>query len=66
MTPFFAPLSLITALPYLMYAVPSNYASYYELGYQYTGMFVGPVYLAAIFGIPRSTKMNNMKKSLNS
>ena len=65
MTPFFAPLSLITALPYLMYAVPSNYASYYELGYQYTGMFVGPVYLAAIFGIPNLLKFLKFRSVRN-
>ena len=64
-TPFFAPLTLITGLPYLIYALPSTYTSYYQLGYQYTDMFVGPVYIAAIFGIPRFLKLMKFRKKIN-
>ena len=31
--PLFSPLSLILLLPYIMYAMPSSYGAYYQLGY---------------------------------
>jgi uncharacterized membrane protein len=48
--PLFSPLSLILLLPYIMYAMPSSYAAYYQLGYQYTAMVVGAIYISAIIG----------------
>lgn len=48
--PLFSPLSLILSLPYVMYAVPSSYASYYQLGYQYSAMALGAIYISAIIG----------------
>lgn len=48
--PLTSPLSLIMSVPYMLYALPSSYGSYYELGEQYTGMVLGAVYLSAIFG----------------
>lgn len=49
--PFFSPLSLIMTLPYLLYAVPSNYSSYYQLGYQYSSMLTGPVFYGSVIGL---------------
>ncbi len=49
--PLFSPLSLILSLPYVMYAVPSSYASYYQLGYQYSAMVLGAIYISAILGL---------------
>ena len=48
--PLFSPLSLILLLPYIMYAVPSSYAAYYQLGYQYSAMVSGAIYISAIIG----------------
>ncbi|WP_298279703.1 DUF2079 domain-containing protein, partial [Ferroplasma sp.] len=46
--PLFSPLSLVLSLPYEMYAIPSSYASYYQLGYQYSAMILGAIYISAI------------------
>ncbi len=48
--PLFSPLSLILLLPYTMYAMPSTDAAYYQLGYQYSAMVVGAIYISAIIG----------------
>ena len=48
--PIFSPVSLILLLPYIMYAVPSSYGAYYQLGYQYSAMVVGAIYISAIIG----------------
>ena len=48
--PLFSPLSLILLLPYVMYAMPSSYAAYYQLGYMYAAMVVGAIYISAIIG----------------
>ena len=49
--PLFSPVSLILLLPYIMYAMPSSYGAYYQLGYQYSAMVVGAIYISAIIGI---------------
>ena len=48
--PLFSPLSLILLLPYVMYAMPSSYGAYYQLGYMYAAMVVGAIYISAIIG----------------
>ncbi|AGO61914.1 DUF2079 domain-containing protein [Ferroplasma acidarmanus] len=48
--PFFSPMSLILSIPYMLYAIPSSYASYYQLGYQYFAMLLGAIYISAIMG----------------
>jgi uncharacterized membrane protein len=48
--PLFSPLSLIMYIPYILYAIPSSYSSYYQLGYQYSAMVVGAMYISAIAG----------------
>ena len=48
--PLFSPLSLMLLLPYIMYAMPSSYVAYYQLGYQYSAMVVGAIYISAIIG----------------
>ncbi len=49
--PLFSPLSLIMTVPYLLYALPSSYSSYYELGYQYGSMLTGPIFYGTIAGL---------------
>jgi uncharacterized membrane protein len=48
--PLFSPMSLILTIPYMLYAIPSSYASYYQLGYQYFAMVLGAIYISAIMG----------------
>ena len=48
--PLFSPLSLILLFPYIMYAIPSSYGAYYQLGYQYSAMVTGAIYISAIIG----------------
>lgn len=48
---FLSPLSLIMTIPYLLYALPSSYGSYYQLGYQYGSMLLGPVFLGTLLGL---------------
>lgn len=49
--PFLSPLSLLMTIPYLLYAMPSSYSSYYELGYQYSSLLLGGVFFGVILGI---------------
>ncbi len=46
----FSPLSLIMTIPYMLYAMPSSYASYYQLGYQYTALLLAPIFVSMIIG----------------
>ena len=48
--PLFSPMSLILSIPYMLYAIPSSYASYYQLGYQYFAMILGAIYISGIIG----------------
>ena len=48
--PLFSPLSLMLLLPYSIYALPSSYSAYYQLGYMYTALVVGSIYISAIIG----------------
>ena len=48
--PLFSPLSLMLFLPYSIYVFPSSYGAYYQLGYQYSAMVVGAIYISAIIG----------------
>ena len=48
--PLFSPMSLILSIPYILYAVPSSYGAYYELGYQYSAMILSAIYISAIIG----------------
>lgn len=48
--PLFSPLSLMLLFPYILYAMPSSYPAYYQLGYQYSAMVVGAIYISAIIG----------------
>ena len=45
-----SPLSLILDLPYVLYAMPSTYTSYYQLGYQYSALIIGALYISTIIG----------------
>ena len=64
---FLSPLALIMTLPYLLYAMPSNYPSYYELGYQYGSMLSGPVFFGAIIGVCNIALIAQyLKKKVNS
>ena len=46
----FSPLSLIMDLPYILYAIPSSYLSYYQIGYQYSALFIAALYISTIIG----------------
>lgn len=48
--PIFSPLSLILDIPYVLYAMPSSNGAYYQLGYQYSAIIVGALYISAILG----------------
>ena len=48
--PLFSPMSLMLTIPYMLYAIPSSYASYYQLGYQYFAMLLGAIYISAMMG----------------
>ncbi len=48
--PLFSPLSLMLLLPYSIYALPSSYSAYYQLGYMYTALVVGSIYISTIIG----------------
>ena len=48
---FLSPLSLILTVPYMLYAIPTSYSSYYQLGYQYSSMLVGPVFIGSMMGL---------------
>ena len=64
--PLFSPLSLIMDIPYVLYAIPSSYSSYYQLGYQYSAMIVGALYISAIMGFYNIIRLYNyIKQKLN-
>ena len=48
--PLFSPLSLIMTLPYILVAFSSSYQSYYQLGYQYSAMVIGAMFISTIIG----------------
>ena len=48
--PLVSPLSLIMDIPYVLYAMPSTYKSYYQLGYQYSALIIGALYISTIIG----------------
>ena len=48
--PLVSPLSLIMDIPYVLYAMPSTYKSYYQLGYQYSALIIGALYISTIMG----------------
>jgi uncharacterized membrane protein len=54
---FLSPLSFIMAIPYMLYALPSSYTSYYQIGYQYSALIIGAVAIAGIMGIANLLKI---------
>ena len=60
--PLFSPLSLIMDIPYVMYAIPSSYSAYYQLGYQYSAMIVGALYISAIAGFYNIIRLYDYSK----
>ncbi len=60
--PLFSPMSLIMDIPYVMYAMPSSYGSYYQLGYQYSAMIVGALYISAIVGFYNIIRIYNYSR----
>ena len=64
--PLFSPLSLIMDIPYVLYAMPSSYSSYYQLGYQYSAMITGALYISGIIGFYNIIRLYYyIKKKLN-
>ena len=45
------PITILTFVPYLLYAMFSGYGSYYSIGYQYPMMFIPMVAFSSIMGI---------------
>ena len=60
--PLFSPLSLIMDIPYVMYAMPSSYSAYYQIGYQYSAMIIGALYISAIVGFYNITRLYEYSK----
>lgn len=50
---FLAPEMLLPIIPFLLYAMFSNYDSYYSLGYQYETMIMPMIFIATLFSIKR-------------
>ena len=64
--PLFSPLSLIMDIPYVMYAMPSSYSAYYQIGYQYSAMIIGALYISAIAGFYNIIRLyDHSKKYFN-
>jgi uncharacterized membrane protein len=57
------PETLLMALPYIAYAMPSTTTAYYQIGYQYGAMVFPVFYISIVLGIARS--MNYIKKHLD-
>ena len=55
--PLLSPLSLIMDIPYVLYAMPSTYKSYYQLGYQYSALIIGALYISTIIGFYNSLRL---------
>jgi hypothetical protein len=51
--PLLAPLELLTALPWLIAALLTDYVPYYQPYYQYSALIVGQLFIAAIYGFHR-------------
>ena len=59
--PFFAPLELIPALPWIAVALLSRYPPYYQLGWQYGALYAPFIFYAAINGYKNITQTKNIK-----
>jgi len=57
--PLLAPLELITALPWLIAALLSDYQAYYQPYYQYSALIVGQLFIAGIYGFHRIATANH-------
>ena len=51
--PLFAPLELLLPIPWLIVAFLSDYQPYYQPYYQYSALFLGQLFIAAVFGFKR-------------
>ncbi|RKX43634.1 MAG: hypothetical protein DRP27_07880, partial [Thermotogae bacterium] len=59
--PFFAPLELIPALPWIAVALLSRYPPYYQLGWQYGALYAPFIFYAAINGYKNITQTESIK-----
>jgi len=59
--PFFAPLELIPALPWIAVALLSRYPPYYQLGWQYGALYTPFIFYAAINGYKNITQTKSIK-----
>jgi uncharacterized membrane protein len=55
--PLAAPLELITAAPWFLASVFSNFPNYYTIPWQYSALVSGPLVIAAIFALQRLQKL---------
>ncbi len=61
-----SPLTLIPVIPYIIFAIPSNYSAYVQIGYQYTALMAPMVFISMVIGIKRINNkdinnINNIK-----
>ena len=64
--PLFSPLSLIMDIPYVLYAMSSSYSAYYQIGYQYSAMIIGALYISGIIGFYNIIRLYDyLKKKFN-
>lgn len=59
--PFFAPLELTPALPWIAVALLSRYPPYYQLGWQYGALYTPFIFYAAINGYENITQTKSIK-----
>jgi uncharacterized membrane protein len=51
--PLIAPLELLTALPWLILALLTDYPPYYQPYYQYSALVIGQLFIAGVYGFHR-------------
>lgn len=56
-TPLLAPMELITAAPWFLASVFSNFPTYYTLPWQYSALVAGQILTAAIFALQRLERL---------
>ncbi len=57
-----SPVTLVPVIPYIIFAVPSSYGAYVQIGYEYTALMAPMVFISMVIGIK---KLNNIKYNKN-
>ncbi len=53
-----SPITLIPVIPYIIFAVPSNYGAYVQIGYEYTALMAPMVFISMVVGIKKLNAIN--------